>query len=169
MFMSRLCAFRLPHWAIILCAGLVAGVVSTLAQVLLWLLFSSDFPGILFRDARLAAALVLGTHVLPPPATFDVAVWIAATIIHFALSIVYAAMLYPYTARVSGYRALLAGTVFGVALYGVNFYGWTQVFPWFVQARGWIAAAAHVAFGLAAAVSCWFLTFRCGGRTAGGH
>lgn len=169
MSISRPCARRLPRWMIILGAGLFAGIMSTVVQMLLWLLFTGDFPHLLFRDARLAAALVLGAHVLPPPATFDVAAWIAATAIHFALSVVYAAMLCPFIARAASHRALAAGAVFGGALYVVNFYGWTEVFPWFVQARGWIAAAAHVAFGLAAAGACRFLAVRCGESRAGGR
>ena len=38
-------------------AGVAAGIVSTLAQIALWLIFSDAFPAILFRDARLTAAI----------------------------------------------------------------------------------------------------------------
>jgi hypothetical protein len=55
-------------------AGVIAGTLATLIQVLLWLIFTDDFSAILFRDARLTAALVLGASVLPPPATFDAGV-----------------------------------------------------------------------------------------------
>jgi hypothetical protein len=41
-------------------SGMAAGIVSTLLQLALWALFTDALPGILFRDARLAAALVLG-------------------------------------------------------------------------------------------------------------
>lgn len=165
----RLPVFRLPHWGIVLCAGFIAGTAATLAQVALWLLFTADFPGVLFRDARLTAALVLGARVLPPPATFDAGVLLIATVIHFALSAAYAAMLYPFVACRRYLWAVAAGAIFGVALYVVNLYGFAALFPWFVQARGWIAAAAHVAFGVAAATTCRFLRVNCGGHRAGGH
>lgn len=143
-------------------AGVAAGVVSTLVQVLLWVIFTDEFPAVLFRDARLTAALALGGRVLPPPATFDAGVWIAAMFIHFALSICYAALLAPLATRIGSAMALVAGAVFGAAIYVVNLYGFTEVFPWFTQARGWITVAAHVIFGLTAASSCRFLCFRNG-------
>lgn len=133
-------------WRITIWAGVIAGTLATLVQVLLWLVFTDDFPAILFRDARLTAALVLGGSVLPPPATFDAVIMLAATLVHFTLSIAYAALLAPL--RLGGVTALLAGAVFGVALYIVNLYGFTAIFPWFAQARGWIALVAHTVFGM---------------------
>ena len=131
-------------------AGVIAGTLATLAQVLLWLVFTDDFPAILFRDARLTSALVLGGSVLQPPATFDAGIMLTATFVHFALSISYAALLAPVAARFVGVPALVAGTAFGIALYIVNLYGFTAIFPWFVQARGWITLIAHWVFGVAA-------------------
>jgi hypothetical protein len=159
----------ITYGALILAAGVVSGTAATLVQVALWLLFTADFPGVLFRDARLTAALVLGARVLPPPATFDFAVLAVATVIHFALSVAYAAILYPLVAHRGYLWAVMAGTVFGMALYVVNLYGFAALFPWFAQARGWIAAAAHVAFGVSASTACRFLLVRCGGHRAGGH
>lgn len=131
-------------------AGVIAGTLATLMQMLLWLIFTDDFSAILFRDARLTAALVLGESVLPPPPTFDVGVMLTATLIHFTLSIAYAAVLKALAARLDAVAALLVGVGFGVALYMVNLYGFTAIFPWFAQARGWIALIAHGVFGVAA-------------------
>lgn len=75
---------------------------------------------------------------------------LAATLIHFALSIIYAALFAALTMRLRTITALLAGCIFGIMLYVINLYGFTQVFPWFAAARGWIALAAHVAFGISA-------------------
>ncbi len=61
-------------------AGIVAGVVATVAQIILWWAFTDDLPSILYRDARLTAAIVMGPAVLPPPSTFDLAVMIVATV-----------------------------------------------------------------------------------------
>ncbi len=137
-------------WRAMIWAGVMAGVVSTLIQILLWLIFTDDFPAILYRDARLTAAMVLGSSVLPPPATFDVGVMLAATLIHFTISITCAAVLAISVARLDTIPALLAGIGFGVALYVVNLYGFTAIFPWFAQTRGWITLIVHGIFGLTA-------------------
>ena len=115
--MAKYCINRQSGWRVTIWAGVIAGTLATLIQVLLWLVFTDDFPAILYRDARLTAAMVLGGSVLPPPATFDVGIMLAATLVHFALSIVYAALLAPLTVRLGDVLALLAGAVFGVALY----------------------------------------------------
>lgn len=147
-------------WRVMIWAGVMAGVVPTLTQILLWLVFADDFPAILYRDARLTAAMVLGGSVLPPPATFDVGVMLTATLIHFMLSITYAALLALSVARLDTIPALLAGAGFGVALYMVNLYGFTAIFPWFVQARGWITLIAHAVFGVTAISVCRWMNFR---------
>ncbi len=164
--MVKFCISCKPVWRAIIWAGVIAGVLSTLIQILLWLIFTDDFPAILFRDARLTAALVLGGSVLPPPATFDAGIMLAATLVHFALSIVYAAL---FAAHSGDVPTLLGGVVFGVALYVINLYGFTEIFPWFVQARGWIALVAHVVFGVSVIAACRSLHIRNGRLQSGGH
>jgi hypothetical protein len=137
----------------IVLAGVAAGIVATLAQMLLWLAFAGDFPALLFRDVRLTAALLLGSSVLPPPATFDMTALLAASLIHFALSVAYTALLMALTTRLGTIAALLAGAGFGLVLYAVNLYGFTLVFPWFAQTRGWIALIAHGIFGTSAVLA----------------
>lgn len=167
--MSGMHASRLPRWAVVLCAGIAAGTVATLVQVLLWLALGADFPAVLLRDARLTAALVLGAGVLPPPASFDGWIWLVATAIHFALSAAYAALLRPLALRLGRSAALLSGAVSGVVLYGINLYGFTGLFPWMVAARGASAAAAHIAFGVTAVAVCRCLAFTNAGCARGGH
>ena len=137
-------------WRAMILAGVMAGIISTLVQILFWLAFTDDFPAILYRDARLTAAIVLGGSVLSPPAAFDAGVMLTATLIHFTLSIAYAAVLASAAGRLDLFPALLAGVGFGFALYMINLYGFTAIFPWFAQTRGWITLVAHLAFGLAA-------------------
>lgn len=148
--MSKCCINCQFGWRAAIWAGLIAGTLATLAQVLLWLIFTDNFPAILFRDAHLTAALVLGDSVLSPLASFDVGVMLTATLIHFTLSIAYAAVLTALAARLDAVPALLAGVGFGVALYVVNLYGFTTIFPWFEQARGWITLITHGIFGAVA-------------------
>jgi len=132
-------------------AGVAAGVGSALAQVLLWLAFTDAFPHAVFRDARLTAAILLGQGVLPPPSTFDTVIMLISALIHLALSIVYGLALAWVLVRAAVGASLLIGALFGLALYAVNLYGFTVVFPWFAQVRDWITITAHLVFGITAA------------------
>jgi len=138
-------------WIRAAAAGIVAGVVATVAQIILWWAFTDDLPWILYRDARLTAAIVMGPAVLPPPSTFDPTVMIVATGIHTGLSVAYSLILVFAIRRRPIRGALLAGLVFGLILYVVNMYGMTGMFPWFSEVRDWITVAAHVVFGIAVA------------------
>jgi hypothetical protein len=130
--------------------------MATFAQLLLWVAFGEDALGLLLRDSRLTAALVLGLDVLPPPATFDVEVMLAATAIHFLLSILYAALLLPVR-RSGPVVSYLAGAGFGIVLYFINMHGFTVIFPWFAEARGGITLATHIVFGVAVSMTYQYL------------
>jgi uncharacterized membrane protein YagU involved in acid resistance len=138
-------------------AGIGAGIIATAVQLALWWVFAIPLPDILLRDARLAAAIVMGITVLPPPATFEWGVMLTATVVHFALSICYGVILAPVLSRLSLRQALPVGAVFGLLLYGTNMYGFTALFPWFKASRDWITALAHMSFGIATATiySIW--------------
>lgn len=140
------------NWCAAIAAGVIAGCVATIAQIALWWLFlDAALPEILYRDARLAAAIVLGPDALSPPATFDLKIMLVATLLHFALSVIYSVILAIVIFRWDMRRSLLAGIFYGLALYSVNMYGFTLVFPWFSLTRDWITLAAHIVFGCAAA------------------
>ena len=130
-------------------AGTAAGVLSTVAQIILWSAFTDALPAILFRDMRFAAAIVMGHAVLPPPTSFDWSLLLVATLVHFALAVVYALLLCGFVGRLRTLPALAAGAAFGLGLYAINMYGFTAVFPWFAASRDWITAAAHTVFGIA--------------------
>jgi hypothetical protein len=101
------------------------------------------------------AAIVLGESVLPAPGSApappDARVWISAMAVHAALSILFAVILAVLIARVPSNTVLAVGIAFGVALYIVNFYGFTALFPWFAMARNWVSIVAHAIFGFTAA------------------
>lgn len=133
----------------VVAAAIVAGIAATLAQLGLWWVTGEHAAELLLRDARLTAALVLGREVLPPPADFDMTIMLVASLIHFGLSLLYAAFLFPLR-RLPRSEALMIGSLFGAALYVVNLYGFTWWFPWFIAARGGITFIAHIVFGVAA-------------------
>lgn len=141
-------------------AGIVAGTVATLAQLLFWWLASVPLPDVLYRDTRLAAAMVLPHGIIALDQLFQqpgLLIWVAATVVHFVLSVVYAALFIAMAIRLRiGAAALLpAGMAFGMLLYGINMYGFTFLMPWFFLVRDQITLAAHVVFGLSLGGAVW--------------
>ena len=82
-------------------AGVFTGTLATAVEILSWWGFGSAALDMLLRDARLAAAIVSGHGVLPPPSIVNWHVMFAATLVHFTRSIVYAG---PLLSRVRGRR-----------------------------------------------------------------
>jgi len=132
-------------------AGIVAAVVSTFAQAAMWIVFTEAFPAILWRDTRFAAAIVLGRGALDG-AWGTATIWIAATIVHFVLSTIYALLLSVAIRKLRIAMSLLAGGLFGAAIYLVNMHGFTALYPWFDESRDPITFAAHLVFGVTAAL-----------------
>lgn len=129
-------------------AGLIAGAVFLVLEMVMVPLFLGGSP---WGPPRMIAAIALGRGVLPPPATFNITAVLVAMVIHFVLSALYALILAVLVSRVSTMAALLAGAIFGLVLYLVNFYGMTTVFPWFAMARNWVSIFTHLVYGLLAA------------------
>ncbi len=138
-------------WSAAMMAGIIAGIVATLVQMGLWRAASYSPTDMLLRDSRLVAAIVMGRPVLPPPASFDWIIMLAATLVHFTLSLAYGVLQAVFVARLNVVPSILAGCLFGLFLFGVNMYGFTAFFPWFEASRDWITAATHVSFGVTAA------------------
>lgn len=131
-----------------LLAGVLAGVVATLIQMLLWQGAGYRSFEMLLRDARLTAAIVVGPSAISDTRMNGVAVILIATAIHFGLSIVYAILFCTAIGRSRRRVAIAFGAVFGAVIYAVNLYGFTYVFPWFASTRNWITFVAHLAFGV---------------------
>lgn len=128
----------------VLFAGLAAGVVFLVLE----LLFAPLFMGLSsWVPVRMIAAITMGVSALSPPNTFDAGALIAATIIHFALSLFYA-LIFAFIAKGrSRLTDTMLGAGFGLAVYLVNFYGFEFLFPWFAAGRHWATIVSHLAFG----------------------
>lgn len=150
-------------WSATVRAGVISGAVFMALEMMMVPLFLGGGP---WAPPRMIAAMVLGKGVLPPPASFDFGVLMAAMVVHFALSIAFALALALFITRLGYGAALAVGAAFGLALYGVNFYGMTAVFPWFAMARNWVSIFAHVVFGVVAAWAYLRATHRASGDAA---
>lgn len=129
-------------------AGLVSGAVFLVLEMIMVPLFLGD-PA--WAPPRMIAAIVMGEGVLPPPATFDLMIILVAMMVHFVLSVLFALVLGFLIYRLQEGMALAVGAGYGLALYFINFYLLTAVFPWFAMARNWVSIFAHIVFGLVAA------------------
>jgi uncharacterized membrane protein YagU involved in acid resistance len=135
-------------WKAATWAGIIAGMVFLVLEMIMVPVFGGGSP---WAPPRMMAAIVLGEGVLPPPATFDAGIIMAAMGLHLVLSVVYAIVFAVAVSRLSLGKALILGGFGGLVLYLVNFYGFTALFPWFAMARNWISIFGHVVFGLVAA------------------
>lgn len=148
---------RLLRLAVVaLLAGTLAGGIATAAQTFAWWLTDVPVWATLLRDARLTAAIVMGREALQVPAAGGLPwdVLLVATLVHLALSVAYALPPARLAGRLRGLPALGAGAAYGLAIYVVNMYGFTVVFPWFALARDPATVFAHLVFGLALAALC---------------
>lgn len=128
----------------VLWAGLASGAVYLAMLAILMSLFLGASP---WAVPRVIAAMTQGSVALTPIDTFDPSALLAATVIHFVLSMGYA-LLFAFIGKGHSIAAdTVAGMIFGLALYVVNYYLATSLFPWFEQMRNWATVVAHLAYG----------------------
>ncbi len=139
-----------PHWKAAIWSGVIAGAVFLILEMAMVAIFTGASP---WGPVRMMAAILLGEGVLPPPATFDFGITMAAMVLHFGLSIILGLVTAYLIFHLSFGKALAVGLAIGLALYLINFYMFTAAFPWFAMARGWISLFAHLVFGLTLAWS----------------
>lgn len=149
---------RRPDWSAAATAGFAACAFFCAVEMLAVLLVTGQSPWI---PPRMVAAILLGTGVLPPPATFDVTIVAAALAVHFMLGIglglILGAIVAPFRLDSDVVTVSIAGGVFGLVIYLFNFHVMTGVFPWFAASRGWLMLAGHLVFGAFAGYMYWLL------------
>lgn len=144
MISTQAAAARRIHFAGAIWSGLIAGLVFLMIEMTMLMMMGQSPWG----PPRMMGAIVLGPDALPPPASFDMGAVGAAMLVHFPLSVLYAFILGLALERLSLWTSLFAGAVFGVAIYFINFHGFTALFPWFAEARGIGSIAGHLAYGV---------------------
>ena len=151
---SRAWKWRAVDWTAAAVSGFAAGAVLMVLDLLWSAFFNPDGP---WRTSHMIAPIFTGTG--GPRTTgygFSVAVVAISLATHYALGIIFglvmAALLVQLKLDATPARALVAGAVLGVLLYLVNFEVLVGFFPWLVALRGADTLAAHVVFGIVAAL-----------------
>ncbi len=129
-------------------AGVIAGVIFMVLEMIMVPLF---LDGSIWTFPRRIAAILLGQDVLTPPDFFTLGIFLVATLMHFAFSVIFGLAvaqiinLFKIPLMVS----IGLGATLGFLLYLLNFYGMTAFFPWFAESRNWVSAFTHISFGIA--------------------
>ncbi len=134
-----------------LLAGLLAGVVDlALLAASAWTQGQN-----VWVNMRHTAAILMGTGVLPPPATFDLLLFIVSTIVHFGLSMIYGVIVAFFVRKANWTIGLIIGVAVGFGIYVVNYYVFAPLlFPWLIESRsGMVPTLIHPVFGMIAAAA----------------
>jgi hypothetical protein len=134
-------------WSAAVWAGVIAGAVFLALNLFVT---PTVIGGNGWVFIRLLASPILGQDILAPPASFDGAALAVGLVIHGVLSVAFTVLLAAIIHRWGLIVGLLGGAAFGVALYGVNIYTLTLIFPWFMTMKSGIFLLTHVIFGAAA-------------------
>ena len=146
-------------WPAAAVSGFAAGAVLMVLE-LAWAAAGGRSP---WATSHSIAAIVMGRDVLESSA-FATGIVALALFIHYALGIVFGlalgALLSNYLPGWGPVEVTSVGAVFGLALYGLDFYLLSPLFPWIAELRGGPAFMAHLVFGMSAALLYWKLQRR---------
>lgn len=134
-------------WRAAVIAGIVAGALTMLLWMILW---ATVTGGSVWTPFHHVAAILLGEGVVTPSQTLDLRVILAGTAVHLVLAVLYALLLAFIIHRWELIVGIFGGALFGLALYLINYYTFTMLFPWFFPLRSWMALVGHIFFGAAA-------------------
>ena len=135
---------QLVDWRAAFWAGIGSGLIFFLANILLPPLFGF---GNVWMWVRLFASILLGSHVLAPPATFEAVALLSAIGVNLVLSLVFGALVAFVVHRGGFVAGVIGGALLGLALYFINFYSLTYFYPWFFAMKSNVMIATHVLFG----------------------
>lgn len=135
---------QIVDWRAALIAGFVAGIVFLLLQMIGR---AYQTGGSVWIAPRYIAAIVMGEDTLPPPATFDLGIFLVAFIVNLILSVAFGLLLAAIIHEWEFWFGVVVGALFGLALYAINYYTFSRFFPWFFPVRSWVDVLSHVVFG----------------------
>ncbi|MCU6434483.1 hypothetical protein LPB67_11945 [Undibacterium sp. Jales W-56] len=142
---------RAPDWSAAAVSGFAAGAAIMVVEFFWSTMILNISP---WAASHLVAAILMGPDALQSTG-YSFGVVFAALAIHYVLGVIFsvilASIIAPFHLDSSMGMVMLAGAVFGLALYLVNFYGMIRFFPWFADMRNLVTLASHILFGITAA------------------
>lgn len=135
---------QLVDWGAAIKAGVISGVIFFILNILL-VSFALGSNGNFV--IRYLASVLLGKDILPPPDTFSFSATIAALFATLVMSVVFSCVIAYVIHRGGIITGVIGGAILGLALYMINFYTLTLIFPWFYVLTGWTMAFNHMIFG----------------------
>jgi hypothetical protein len=151
---------RMPDWPRAVCAGLVAGALLMVLEMLWTVTVSGSSP---WSTSHHVAAIVMGEKALES-STFNIGIVAVALATHYVLGVVFGLVLaiiiagFHYEQNTGMLEVL--GVVFGTVLYLLNFYGMAVFFPWIADLRAWSTFIGHIIFGLTVVLTYQWLEGR---------
>ena len=145
-------AWRAPDWSAAVVAGLAAGAVLMVLDLVWPLMYGNGDP---WATSHKIAALLLGQQALQSSG-FEFGVVAAALLTHYTLGVFSGLVIGTAIASLGWETSLVmtqvTGYVFGVVVYIMNFYVLASLFPWFEDMRGEATFLGQLAFGVSAAL-----------------
>ena len=128
-------------------AALIAGLVSGIVFFGIAALVTTNALGTPISLVRLFASIVFGQDILNAGTEVSPAAWIAALAIHLVLSVGFGLLVAYVVHRWGIIIGIVGGGLLGLALYFINFYSLSLLFPWFFTFRSTLMLVGHVLFG----------------------
>jgi hypothetical protein len=129
------------NWSAAIWASVIAGLVFAALEMVLAQVVNGNSP---WMPLHMIAGIGLGPSAMSPANTFDPKIVTVAVAIHMVLALLYGVILAFIIARLDVTWATLVGGIYGLALYYINFYGFSAAFPWFADARGGVSIFTHI-------------------------
>lgn len=132
-------------------AAVWGGLAGALMFVITKVLLLGEGVGGIWATFRPIATFALRERVIEPDWEFSPLMLIIGIVLHLLLSLLFAFIITFVLHRWGLLVGILGGAALGLAIYLINYYTFSLLFPWFFATDGgWPTAAAHIAFGAVA-------------------
>jgi hypothetical protein len=128
-------------------AAVIAGLVSGILFLVVASLVTTNALGTPVSVIRLFASVVLGEGILNPGMAVSPIAWVAALAVHLIYSLLFGLLVAYVVHRWGFIVGIIGGGLLGLALYFINFYSFSLLFPWLFAFRGTLLMLGHVLFG----------------------
>ena len=96
------------------------------------------------------SSTILGKGVLPPPSGFHLTALVVSIISVLIISLLFTLLVSYIIHRGGIITGIIAGALFGIALYFVNYYTFSMFFPWLYALNTPVTLLNHIILGILA-------------------